>query len=304
MRIPEDGRMHARPRMAPALLCLLLLPAIAVAGTVRLPGSLCPASNGLFRSGFETGEAVPHAPSNGSGGDYPGNVTRTISVPGLGNRTFYLHLPPGYSPARSWPLLLALRGSAPPASMATYAQQVRNDWSARADAAGFIVLAPVGTHIDGGWGANSDFTEIGAALDDTFARYNVETSRVYLWGFSAGAHFGHTLALGNTDFFAAYGTSAGSLEMNACTDDGSWPPACAALLAGTQPKIPVDIHIGTSDPLMQTPYTADGDPDRFRAGGWRDGETLFVRWFVGGHTYTQTHLAQIWNNLCSFAQVP
>ena len=291
-------------RAVAATLCLLLLPAVATAGTVWLPGSLCPDSDALFRSGFETGESVPHLPSNGSGGTYPGDVTRTINVPGLGNRTFYLHLPPAYSPAQSWPLLLALRGSAPPASMATYAQQVRSDWSARADAAGFIVLAPVGTSAQGGWGASGDLTEIGAALEDTLARYNVETSRVYLWGFSAGAHFGHALALGNTDLFAAYGTSAGSLEMFACTDDGSWPPACAALLAGTQRKIPVDIHIGTSDPLMQPPYTADGDPDRFRAGGWLDRETLFVRWFVGGHAYTQAHLAQIWNNLCPFALAP
>lgn len=282
-----------------------LLPGLAHAGTVRLPGTLCPDSNPLFRSGFEAGEAVPHDPSQGSGGAYPGNVTRTVDVPGFGNRTFYLRLPPDYTPQQSWPLLLALRGaSGSPANSVTYAQQVRSDWSSWADARGFIVLAPVGNSTQGGWGANGDVQEIGAALDDTFARYNIEASRVYLWGFSAGAHFGHAIALNNTGVFAAYGTSAGSLEAYACTDDGSWPPTCAALLAGTQPKIPVDVHIGTSDPLMQPPYTASGDPQRFRNGGWRDNDTLFLTLFAGGHSYTVAQLGEVWRNLCPFAQVP
>lgn len=294
---------HVRRRLLALLLCLPV-PAFA-AQTVRLPGTLCPDSPALFRSGFEVAEGIPSAPSGGSGGAGPGDVSRTISVPGLGNRTFYLRVPAGYTPARSWPLLFALHGtSGSPANAIVYAQQVRGDWSSWADARGFLVLAPVGNQAEGGWGAYGDVQEIGAALDDTLARYNIETSRVYLWGFSSGAHFGHTLALNNPDVFAAYGTSAGSLEMHACTDDGSWPPTCAALLAGAQPKIPVDIHIGTSDPLMQPPYTATDDPQRFRDGGWRDNDTLFVRRFVGGHSYSVAQLGEIWRNLCPFALVP
>lgn len=294
---------HAALRLA--LLLVALLPAPAIAATVRLPGTLCPDSGPLFRSGFEAGESVPFLPSNGSGGAAPGNVTRTVNVPGLGNRTFYLRLPPDYAPERTWPLLIALHGtSGSPANSVVYAQQVRSDWSSWADARGFIVLAPVGNSVQGGWGAIGDIEEIGAALDDTLARYNIETSRLYLWGFSAGAHFGHSIALNNTAVFAAYGVSAGSLEMHACTDDGSWPPTCSALLAGAQPKIPVDIHIGTSDPLMQPPYTATGDPQRFRDGGWRDNDTLFRRLFVGGHSYTVAQLGEIWRNLCPFALVP
>src|SRR5690606_35818549 len=106
-------------------------------------------------------EAVPSAPSNGSGGAYPGDVTRTIDVPGLGNRSFYLRLPPGYTPQQDWPLLLALHGTAgSPANAAVYAQQVRSDWSGWADARGFIVLAPVGNSVQGGWGASGDIAEI------------------------------------------------------------------------------------------------------------------------------------------------
>lgn len=293
----------SRP-LLPALLGALLggfATHAGAASTVRLPASMCPASDPLFRNGFETAVAVPHDPSNGSGGAAPGNVTRTVNVPGFGNRSYYLRLPSGYTPTQAWPIVLALRGQAPAAGLATYAQQVRNDWSSWADSRGFIVLAPVGNSTQGGWGANGDLAEIDAALEDAFGAYNVERSRVYLWGFSAGAHYGHDLALNNTGFFAAYGVSAGGLQQYACDTSGA--PACTTLLYGALPKIPVDIHLGSSDPL----YLNDGagnDPVRFRNGGWADNDTLFYTLFSGGHSYTVAQLGQIWNNLCPFALGP
>lgn len=296
-------RITVRIRLAwfaAAALCLAA-PAFA-AQTVVLPASACPQSDPLFASGFETKPTIPSLPSNGSGGAFPGNLARTINVPSLGSRTYYLHLPSGYSPSQSWPLLLALRGAGLPT--ANGAQAVRNNWASWSDSAGFIVIAVAGNSTIGGWGANGDFDEISAALDDAAAAYNVEQSRIYLWGFSAGAHYGHALALNNTDYFAAYGVSAGSLEAYACTDDGSYPPTCAALLGGAQPKIPVDIHLGNSDPLASPPYTAAGDAARFAAHGWVPNRTLHYTLFSGGHTYTIAQLGEIWNHLCPFALGP
>lgn len=274
------------------------------ASTVHLPGSMCPSGDAIFRDGFESATIIPHVPSNGSGGSFPGNVTRTVDVPGVGNRSYYLHLPPTYSPAQAWPILLVLHGSTGSAATApTAAQQVRNDWSGWSDSRGFIVMSVVGNQSQGGWGAAADDAELTATLADAFGAYNVEQSRIYLWGYSAGAHFAHGLALNNTDYFAAYGVSAGSLEQYACTDDGSYPPTCAALLAGAQPKIPVDIHLGNADPL----YLTDGagnDPSRFQSGGWVSGQNLFYTLFVGGHIYTVAQLGEIWNHLCPFALGP
>ncbi|WP_395679456.1 hypothetical protein [Dokdonella sp.] len=271
------------------------------ASTVRLPGSMCPGGDAIFADGYESPTAIPHDPSNGSGGAFPGNVTRTINVAGIGTRSYYLHVPPGYAPSQSAPLLLALRGQSLPTASA--AQQVRADWTSWADSNGFLVLAAVGNSTQGGWGANGDIAEISAALDDALAAYNIERSRIYLWGYSAGAHYGHALALSNTDYFAAYAVSAGSLEQYACTDDGSFPPTCASLLAATLPKIPVDIHIGNSDPLY-TQYGAGADPQRFQTGGWITNRNLYFTLFVGGHIYTSAHLGQIWNHLCPFALGP
>jgi predicted esterase len=150
---------------------------------------------------------------------------------------------------------------------------------------------------------SADGAELGATLADAVAAYNVGQSRIYLWGFSAGAHFAHALALGNTDYFAAYGVSAGSLEQYACTDNGAYPPTCAALLDGAQPKIPVDIHLGNTDPVYLT-YGAGTDPARFQNAGWVSGQTLFYTLFAGGHTYTVAQLGEIWDHLCPFALGP
>lgn len=291
------------PRRLTGLLLMCALGPAWAASTVPLPAWLCAGGDTVFRSGFEAADAVPHDPSGGSGGAYPGNQTRVITVPNVGNRAFYLRVPPDYTPTRSWPLLLALHGATGSAATApAAAQQVRSDWSTWSDG-GFIVLAPVATGAQGGWDPDVDVPTISAALDDTIARYNVERTRIDLWGYSAGAHVAHALALNNTDYFAAYGVSAGSLEAFACTDDGSYPPTCAALLGGAQPKIPVDIHLGNTDPLYTT-YGAGNDPARFQNGGWVMNQNLFYTLFAGGHTYTVAQLGEIWNHICPFALGP
>jgi len=297
---------------AHALSCLVLaasaafIPAAAfAASTVVLPAAMCPQSDPIFANGFEATPAIPSQPSQGSGGAYPGDVTRSVTVGSLGARNYYLHLPANYTPAKAWPLLLVLRGSTQ-ASLAAEdaaAQQVRAGWSSWSDSAGFIVVSVVGTSTQGGWGAANDGMEISLDLDDAMASYNVERSRIYLWGFSAGAHYGHGLALDNPDYFAAYGVSAGSLERYACTDAGvpaQGIPSCTALLGGAQPKIPVDIHLGNTDPLYLQ-YGAGNDPARFEANGWTLNRNLYYTLFAGGHTYTIPQLGEIWNHLCPFA---
>jgi predicted esterase len=284
--------------------CLIACPSLAGATTtVALPPWMCGLGDTVFRSGFEATETVPHTPSNGTGGGYPGNQTRTISVPGVGNRTFYLRVPPSYTPSRSWPLLLALHGDAGPGAAAAAAQQVRTDWSSWSDSRGFIVLAPIASGAQGGWAPDVDVPTMSAALDDTIARYNIEETRIDLWGYSAGAHLAHALALYNTDYFAAYGVSAGGLTQYACTDSGNPPPSCATLLGTAAPKIPVDIHLGNQDPLYTT-YGAGQDPTRFASGGWVLNQDLFYTLFAGGHTYTVAQLGEIWDNICPFALGP
>jgi hypothetical protein len=117
------------------LVCLPMLAATAIvdaASTVRLPPSACAPADAIFSDGFES-VSIPHNPSNGSGGAFPGNVTRIVSVPGVGSRSYYLYLPPAYTPTRAWPLLLALHGAGGAGTAPAAAQQVRSDWSYWAD---------------------------------------------------------------------------------------------------------------------------------------------------------------------------
>jgi len=296
--------MHAH-RLVVFLSLLVAATLAEAASTVPLPDWVCTSSDTVFRSGFDAAEmSVPHDPSNGSGGPYPGDQGRVIAVPGIGNRVYYLHLPTAYMPARASPLLVALHGSAgSPGAAPDYARQVRSDWSSGSDSEGFIVVVPVATGATGGWNPDTDIPTIAAALDDTMARYNVERTRIALWGFSSGGHLAHGLALNNTDYFSAYSVSAGLLEAYACTENGSPPPSCSELLSTTQPKIPIDIHLGMFDPLY-TDYGAGDDPARFQAGGWIMGQSLFYTLFPGGHIYTIAQLGEIWTNICPFALGP
>jgi hypothetical protein len=66
-------------------------------------------------------------------------------------------------------------------------------------------------------------------------------------------------------------------------------------------KIPVDIHVGTSDPTLTY---ATADHARLVAHGWVDGQTVFYNTFTGGHTYSVADLQIAWSNLCPNAVVP
>jgi len=265
-----------------ALLASLVVAGADAATTVVLPGSMCPGGDRVFADGFDAPSAIPHDPSNGSGGAAPGDYLRSISVPGIGTRSYYVHVPVAYDGSSAWPLLVALHGSAGSAAAApSYAAQIRADWSGIADAGGFIVLAPIATGSQGGWVVdpeqpfpNGDVAAILAEVADVESAYDIERSRVHLWGFSAGGHLAHWLALRETGLLAAYAVSAGALQPLTCTDAG--PPTCASVLGGTPRKIPLDIHIGSSDPLYTYAiYDVIHDRQRFQAGGWVRNRNLF-----------------------------
>lgn len=282
-------------------------PLALAASTVRLPASLCPDGDAIFFDGYEA-IAIPHDPSDGSGGSAPGNVTRSISVPGVGTRNYYLRIPPDYSPAQAVPLMLALHGAGGPGTAPAAAQQVRADWASHADDAGFIVLAPIAGGSSGGWivneplGVDDDVEMMLAAIADAESAYNIERSRIYLWGFSAGGHVAHAVALNDIDTFAAYGVSAGALRAVTCSvsNDPNSPP-CATFLGSLARKIPVDIHVGTADSLYPE---LQADRNRFTSAGWTLGGTLQFVTFGGGHVYTVAHLGQIWNDVCPYALGP
>jgi poly(3-hydroxybutyrate) depolymerase len=301
-----------------ALLLTLVAAHTHAAQSVLLPAWVCAYPDAIFLDGFETGQsAVPSDPSNGSGGAYPGSRVRKVHVVGLGTGTqaYYLYFPTDYTPARPWPLILALHGVAPDDG-GSYAADVRDAWAPVAEAAGFIVAAPIADEpvtVNGQPGITwlvppaspNDYDLFAAIRADLESHYNIERTRVYGWGFSSGGHVMHDLgvtrhsAAFNASTMAAYSVSAGDLAGQACKVLSD--SACNQLLAALPRKIPVDIHIGTSDPNY--PY-AVSDHNRFLAQGWVDGQTIFFTAFNGDHNYSTTDLQQAWTNLCPNAVVP
>jgi predicted esterase len=299
-------------------LCTLTaaMSAFATQGVV-LPAWVCAYPDAIFDGGFDAGEmAILRNPSQGSAGAYPGNITRQVAVAGLGSQTYYAYLPGSYTPNHAWPLMLALHGSGGAGTSDMYAQQVRSDWSALADAQGFIIAAPVGTDSQGGgWNAPdanghgpSDYDLIAAAIADTEQAYNVERSRVYAWGYSAGGEVLHDIVLTgwsglNADTFAGYAVTGAALAgCPTYNSVQSCKPADAARI------IPLDVHIGSVDPIVAHGY-ASSDRTAFLTAGWNLGTTLFFIVFSdgdppGGHIYTEGHLQQVWSNLCPNAVAP
>ncbi|HET9483206.1 MAG TPA: hypothetical protein VFO79_04545 [Xanthomonadales bacterium] len=277
-----------------ALLAWRAVPAWA--GSVPLDAAC--GTEALFAAGFED-DASCYAPdaSGGSGGDTTaGDYSGLVHVPELGaQRSFAYRIPPGYDAAKPSPLLVALHGAA--SDVIAAAAILRENWSLVVEPDAAIVVTPYGSGTGGGWRGNDAYV-IAAAVAQIEALYQVDRRRRYLWGYSAGAHFGHAVVLDDPAPWAAYGVSAGALTQYACGVTGA--PACEAWLqaAAASNRLPLSITIGRFDPLYPQ---ASGDPGRFAAAGWDGPEVRYVE-FAGGHAYYVPHLVDTWAFLGRYAQ--
>ncbi|MGE0433553.1 MAG: hypothetical protein AB7K09_12700 [Planctomycetota bacterium] len=227
--------------------------------------------------------------SGGSGGQYPGTVDRTVAVPGYGNVTSRLYIPSSYNPANPMPLIICLHGQAGDGNAPTAAAQVRSIWQSVAEANGFIVCAQQGLSAGGSYSLNEAAVVMNELIDDAWAAYNVAVKKNYLWGFSAGGHITHAIALANADFFAAYGVSAGVLG-GAATPAGITP-------ASASRKLGICVSIGTTDPL--NPNTVQ-DRTAFLNAGWVENTNYLRSEFAGGHTFNSSTATTIWNFIKGF----
>lgn len=287
----------------PLLLRSLLFALLAVrvapscAGSVSIDAADC-AGAALFAASFEDDAPcyVPDA-SGGTGGDTAaGDHDGSVYVEELGvTRSFAYRIPAGYDPQVPAPLLVALHGSTNNVALA--ATTLRTNWALVVESDRVVVLTPYGTGSGGGW-RGTDAATIAAAVAQIESRYSIDRRRRYLWGYSAGAHFGHSVVLDDPRPWAGYGVSAGALTQYACGVPGA--PSCSPWLASAAQanRLPVSITIGTQDPLY--PY-ASGDPARFEAAGWSAPELRYVE-FNGGHAYYLPHLVDTWAFLGRYAQ--
>jgi len=133
-------------------------------------------------------------------------------------RNYIVYVPAAYQPGDSWPLVFVLHGFTQTSS----AIMGVSGFNAIADTGEFIVAYPNG--VGNAWNTNSGMTggstadDIGfiSALTDTLhAFYNIDTTRVFSCGFSAGGYMSHRLACESPRCYAAVASVAGTMSVNA-----------------------------------------------------------------------------------------
>lgn len=254
----------------------LLLVSAQVLSTASVPSlNQCP--DMIFIDGIEN-ESMP---SNGVGGVYPGSVQRTTS----GGSEYYIYIPSDYVPNTPMPIFFLWHGAAGAGNADGQAQAVRSLWDSHAETGHFIIVSQVGTGSQGNW-VSSDVAVLNAIVDDMQLAYNIETSRMYLWGFSAGGHWMHALGILYADRFAAYAINAGDLRF--ATANNVFP-------ADAIRQIPVYVSIGSSDPNL--PY-AQNDRLDFLQAGWIENRNFWLEVFTGGHTVPNNVPNEIWEKIC------
>lgn len=234
MRFPRPGRAHL----------LLLIAALLQCGCVY--------------------ETVGQGSEVASGDTSTGNDAYSITVDGL-KRSYLVHVPQEYKQERQWPVVIMFHGGGGKAKAAMW----DTGWAAKGDKEGFLTVFPEGTPPDPTrpgsfignpqtWNDGSQRPNVGAAqrnvadveffsaiLDDLKRRFNVDTRRVYVTGFSNGASMSFRVARELSSVIAAIAPVAGSDWLSDKKPERSVP---LLYITGTaDPLNPIDggeVHVG------------------------------------------------------------
>lgn len=185
-----------------------------------------------------------------------GFLYRTLIVDGVEYR-YAIYVPPAYTPARQWPIVLALHGSGRfgtdghsqleeglPGPITRYPDRFP------------VIVVFSQSHLDGmaGW-HGLDGKAAMAELDKTIAEFNVDTNRTYLTGMSAGGNGAWFLASKYPERFAALAVVCGyvSEEHGGTRYPSIAPPGTTDLytfVAQRVASIPTWIFHGSADAVV------------------------------------------------------
>lgn len=141
----------------------------------------------------------------------PGDTTLSLIYAGI-ERTYILHIPPGFGTAQMVPLVMAFHGFGLDAN-----EMIRiSGINAQSDASGFIAVYPNGTGENKSWNgghccgdaAKNNVDDIGfvrALVGELSTFINIDPKRIYVTGFSNGAIFTYRVACELSDLIAAVG---------------------------------------------------------------------------------------------------
>lgn len=151
-----------------------------------------------------------------------------------GNRRSYMiTVPPGEHPAKPMPLVVLLHGSGRRGKIMV------DKWKKLADGEGVILVAPDSLDSRTWKGPHDGPGFLRKLVDEVAKSHPVDSSRVYLFGHSAGGHFALLIGLMESEYFAAVAVHAGAI-----------PTGSETFIGVAKRKIPIAIWAGDRDRLV------------------------------------------------------
>ena len=173
-------------------------------------------------------------------------------------RTYTVHVPLAADSARPLPLVILIHGRGGNGQRMVH-------WSgfdAKADAEGFLLVAPEGTGEPRGWytgfgpgGTIDDIGFIGALIDTLSAHYRVDAARIYVAGHSNGGVLTHHLASDLSRRIAAAAVVAGAVGVRSAAgvvthiETPRAPVPMLILHGDADDVVPYDLPRGRGGPL-------------------------------------------------------
>jgi polyhydroxybutyrate depolymerase len=197
----------------------------------------------------------------------PKTYKRSIDIRIMGaRRTYLVHIPSNYNPQKPLPMVVVIHGAFDTAQ----GVEKFSGFSDLADRENFIVMYPNGVGIFGflqhwnaghccGKAADDNWDDVGfvaAAIEDVQARVMIDSSRIYMVGFSNGGMFTYRFAAERGDLLAAAAPMAASIGGKPSADAPEWHIPVPA-----QPLSMIIIHGLADDDI---PY--EGGISRHRGG--------------------------------------
>lgn len=181
----------------------------------------------------------------------------------VSGHTYVLYVPPSPREGERFPLLITLHGSG------RDGRSLVEKWRPLAKQERIVVAGPDAINRQG-WQFPADGPDaLYFLVEEISAQVPIDNRRIYVFGHSAGAVFGLSIGLLESQYFAAVSIHAGALNEQGAD----------ALLKSATRKIPFQIQIGTEDtsfPLARVRATRD----RLEGAGF---PVLFAE--LAGHTH-------------------
>jgi len=213
-----------------------------------------------------------------------GSDVRDVTVRFDGSEAEYgLHVPESYDPAKPHPLVVELHGTGDtgPHYLAT------GGWKELSEAEGFLVAAPTASRERGQIGTRYGAELVFDTIRDVRAHYNVDLDRVYLSGFSRGAHATWWLGVFATDRFAGIAPRAGSVRQLLTVDSNKeriWE------FFPNVRRLPIYILHGAQDPMVPS-EAAHAAADKLKE---LEGDYVLDERNPGGHTIFPDRNDEMW----------